>query len=1004
MQKRFTMPGTVMGTPTYMSPEQAQGMTLDGRSDQYALGCILYEMLCGAVPFDSDNPSTVLLGHITREPDPPSRRLSPGALSHSLEKLVLRLLAKQPKDRYASMAEVGEHLQREMKRLQPRSDPGVAGDAATTMATRAGRPMRRRWLLPLFPASLVLMAFFGYGGYRLLTRPPDNTLPARELAELRQRALGVLTAQLRRPEKDVRLRALSAIGQTHDAALRTLLEPLLSEPETQIQSRAAEALGLLGDRGAAPALLATAEKTPNPVVRVAAAGALDQLGDARGPKILHAALVSEDEEARLRAAFLLCSSGEKEAQVVLRDWLGRGTPPDELLVNVLYRLASAGDVAAHDKLLSRLERGGRPEVQLSTAASLARLGDERGRTFLHEAARRAGKEQVLAARLVASQEGSGDLDLFRQIIGKEQASPAARVTAVEGLADAGQSIDARALLALLDDQDLRLRQAAASGIMAIIGRDPAALSEQSLSWAEDALMDSDWTMRGSAVATLGDVPSNTVSLLKKVLATDSEPRVRRAAARALAARPERDALLALHDGLSDANADVRKETLRALARLGQRLRARGDASVLQDVQVWLKPLLDSAEPSEQLLASGALYRLGDEMQRSRLSAGLSASEEVIRRLALEELERDADLLAPLLRDATPAVQLLAARKLAALGDRRAIPVLTAAAATPGIDGLSAYALLRKLGVTLPPPKDLDRLILAPDVKTRLSALDAAAALPLSDALTLLLTTAHDAAAEVRRRSGEIAAELPHGADNQPGGLPVLRILVSDSDAGVRMRAAALLARLLKPAADSAATSTQSPHPPRPAVVSSRPSAPPVTETSPPDGGTTAPEVSKTAEGPAEGPIEQYLAAGLEAYNHKDYKKAQKQLERAGALCAKQASRFKQCVHLSSELAYELGQVYEAQEQWANAAAEYQKLLPPLSKGRSQRQAAAAAMNRLSSRLGRIEIGKQVDGRCEHVTLWMPPGLHRVNLGNGQSKFVQVQANETVDLNNCSQSN
>ena len=106
---------------------------------------------------------------------------------------------------------------------------------------------------------------------------------------------------------------------------------------------------------------------------------LDQI---KNMKLLHNALVSDEPEARLQAALLLCSASEVEAQNVLRDWLRRGTPSDEVFINTLYRLASAGDGQARSQLLSRLERGGRPEVQLSAAASLAKLGEERGRAEL----------------------------------------------------------------------------------------------------------------------------------------------------------------------------------------------------------------------------------------------------------------------------------------------------------------------------------------------------------------------------------------------------------------------------------------------------------------------------------------------------------------------------------------------------------------------------------------------------------------------------------------------
>lgn len=103
-----TNQGTVMGTPVYMSPEQAAGAaTVDSRSDIYSLGCILYEAICGRVPF-SGTVADVLMGHLHGEPIPP--RLIAAGVAPPLNNLVLRMLAKSPDDRPLTMCDVDAAL------------------------------------------------------------------------------------------------------------------------------------------------------------------------------------------------------------------------------------------------------------------------------------------------------------------------------------------------------------------------------------------------------------------------------------------------------------------------------------------------------------------------------------------------------------------------------------------------------------------------------------------------------------------------------------------------------------------------------------------------------------------------------------------------------------------------------------------------------------------------------------------------------------------------------
>lgn len=98
---KLTGTGMSLGTPSYMSPEQIDGREVDIRSDQYSLGCLLHELLTGRTPFVGDSPFVVMNQHLSKEPAPPSA-LNP-RVPPALDALTLRLLAKNPASRFASM-------------------------------------------------------------------------------------------------------------------------------------------------------------------------------------------------------------------------------------------------------------------------------------------------------------------------------------------------------------------------------------------------------------------------------------------------------------------------------------------------------------------------------------------------------------------------------------------------------------------------------------------------------------------------------------------------------------------------------------------------------------------------------------------------------------------------------------------------------------------------------------------------------------------------------------
>jgi hypothetical protein len=94
---RLTQTGMMIGTPTYMSPEQAMGTDVDGRSDQYSLGVLFYEMLTGAPPFGGETPLNVVLAHINQAPPP-----LPGVFAH-FQPVIDRMLAKDKENRYPDL-------------------------------------------------------------------------------------------------------------------------------------------------------------------------------------------------------------------------------------------------------------------------------------------------------------------------------------------------------------------------------------------------------------------------------------------------------------------------------------------------------------------------------------------------------------------------------------------------------------------------------------------------------------------------------------------------------------------------------------------------------------------------------------------------------------------------------------------------------------------------------------------------------------------------------------
>jgi TolB-like protein/tRNA A-37 threonylcarbamoyl transferase component Bud32 len=107
-QQQLTQTGTVIGTPAYMSPEQGTGSPVDGRSDQYSLACVVYEMLTGQPPFSGPNVQAIIARHTMASVEPPS--IVRDSIPDTMEDALMRALSKVPADRFTTVIMFAEAL------------------------------------------------------------------------------------------------------------------------------------------------------------------------------------------------------------------------------------------------------------------------------------------------------------------------------------------------------------------------------------------------------------------------------------------------------------------------------------------------------------------------------------------------------------------------------------------------------------------------------------------------------------------------------------------------------------------------------------------------------------------------------------------------------------------------------------------------------------------------------------------------------------------------------
>lgn len=164
---QMTQAGDMLGTPQYMAPEQIRAEQIDGRTDVYALGCMIYEMLTARLPFEAPTIMALLSKHLLETPPPPSQRRPDLGIPPMIDDLVMAAMAKDPAHRPATMEQLGEHIAAVLATLP--ADP--AGPSAPVSVPYVPAP---RHDTPPAPSAFAAPSGFGAP---VPTPPPPGFAP-----------------------------------------------------------------------------------------------------------------------------------------------------------------------------------------------------------------------------------------------------------------------------------------------------------------------------------------------------------------------------------------------------------------------------------------------------------------------------------------------------------------------------------------------------------------------------------------------------------------------------------------------------------------------------------------------------------------------------------------------------------------------------------------------------------------------------------------------------------
>jgi serine/threonine-protein kinase len=823
-REKLTQPGSVVGTPHYMSPEQINGArAIDHRTDVYAMGVITYEMFAGRTPFGGDTLQAIMFGHLFNEP-PHLDHIPPNlGVPAPVAEIVDRMLVKDPAGRYARAADVLADLYDVNRNRKPthaellrRTQPTPA-PIATPAAPPRGSRKRAIAFGGVFVAAVIGIASLAIwrsqpeplAAQAVAPMPPPvapdsgRKSPAAPRADVldhaaaRASAQALLRASLRETEPLVRTQGSDALGKLKDQqSAPTLTDLTEHDPDGEVRGHAGEALGMAGASSAAQ-LLGKLETAASPPLQVWYASALARLGDRGAVKRLAEYARSKDLAVAFKAAITLAElspPGDRNALAALKALAAHEAELNGLSpyagALILTKLAALHDSTARKALYAILDNQDEG-ARLAAAEGLAKLGDDAGKAVLHDVFANPTSPNRLVAAVAQIPLGEyGGLALITQQLSAKD--PGTRRLAARALGDIGEPGSVAALVTLTGDKDWTVRIAAAAAVIAIVGFDPQILEPVSVGWTKGALESQDWAVRHAAASVLANLPEKQALLLLALAIADPNPQVRIAASRSAGKMKTAEAVAKILVAIkAETDPGVREQQVKALGELGN--------AAAHDVL---------AEISKQdgrigVLAAGSLIAVGDVSGKAKLDAAISAPATELRLAAVQAAAAaKSPSVLPTLKmgtlDRVFEIRFAAAEGLSLFNAEKAaaVPVLRAAldSKDAGIVG-RALAALTRLGETIPgrlrtPGDMLD----SPDSRQRLAAVPFVRALQTAEEVPLLRRLVADMDQDVRRAGVDAIEDIVIKDKDQA--IKLYKPLVNNGDPVVRSMASGQLTRLV----------------------------------------------------------------------------------------------------------------------------------------------------------------------------------------------------------------